>query len=87
MDRVKDKLFGVKIHNFPPIFLEEIKNLGLAQAGIWQTYAPNTSIAQMQVADFIKMMTKETIDPAVLEVEATKKVKQVPVKWNGLQNR
>jgi hypothetical protein len=77
MDRSKDKIFGAKIDNFPPKFLDMIAKYSLAKDNLWHTYAPNEDVAKNQIISFIRDISGEDLAD---EIEIVSIVKLSPRK-------
>lgn len=63
--------YAVRVEELPEGFRAEITRLKLAQKGVWETNAPNATVAEQQIIRFVRMLTREVIEPGLLQVKRT----------------
>lgn len=82
-NRMNDKLWCIELASLPAGFRDMVQGYGLASDGQWKTFSPDSATAQKEVAEFIKVISGEAVDPASLVVSGTAKRRKTAVKWTG----
>lgn len=83
MADIKFTLFEVDVEVLPPRFRKEMERVGVSVARPWQTRARTYDEAARQIADCVRIVSKETLVPDTLAVRrATPAPKRPPTVWN-----